>query len=367
MEIKYVSLHKDFNHPSILSAVKETLESGQYVLGKKVEEFEQRFSALCGTKYAVAVNSGTDALFLSLKVLQIGNGHQIITVPNTFVATVGAIAAAGATPVFVDVGDDYNIDPELIEKAITKNTKAIMPVHLTGNISDMDKINAIAQKHSLAVIEDACQAVGSSLKGRNAGQWGNFGCFSLHPLKNLNVCGDGGIITTDNKEHYHQLLQLRNHGLCSRDEVAFYAYNSRLDALQAAIGLVRMEKMTDVIDKRKKNAHLYDHQLKNLAPNIVFPPTNSDKKAVYSIYMVKAKQRDNLHNYLESKGIEVKIHYPIPLHLQKASKDLGYKLGDFPLCEQQSKSIISFPCHHHLQEVEIKYITNHIIDFYQKQ
>ena len=253
--VKYVDLPRQANVENILSDIKELLlKTGQFTLGPPVKEFESRFAQLCKTKYATGVNSGTDALFLALKALNIGPGDEVITIPNSFIATVGAIANAGAKPVFVDVNDELNIDASLIEKAITPNTRAIMPVHLTGNPADMPRIMEIASRYNLHVIEDACQSVSASINGQPVGSFGIAGCFSFHPLKNLNVWGDGGIITTDSKELYDKLVLLRNHGLKKHDEVELFAYNSRLDTIQAIVGNQLLNVLDAITDTRIRNA-----------------------------------------------------------------------------------------------------------------
>ncbi|MBU2488593.1 MAG: DegT/DnrJ/EryC1/StrS family aminotransferase, partial [Proteobacteria bacterium] len=235
MKVPYLDLGKQFDDPELLRRIGRVLASGQFILGPGVESFEERFADLCRVPFALGVNSGTDALFLVLKALGVGPGHEVITVSNSFVATAGAIAATGARPVFVDVGPDYNMDPEKIGPAVTHRTRAIVPVHLTGAMANMDAICREAASRGLFVVEDAAQAAGASWDGRPAGSWGDAGCFSLHPLKNLNAAGDGGMITTSRPELVEKIRKLRNHGLVNRDEVEFFGYNSRLDALQAVI------------------------------------------------------------------------------------------------------------------------------------
>lgn len=365
-KVKYVDLPKQANVEDILSDIKELLlKTGQFTLGPPVSEFESRFAKLCKTKYAIGVNSGTDALFLVMKALNIGAGDEVITAPNSFIATAGAIANTGAKPVFVDVNDEYNIDASLIERAITPNTKAIMPVHLTGNPADMPKIMKVASSYNLNVIEDACQAVSASINGQVVGSFGIAGGFSFHPLKNLNVWGDGGIIVTNSKELFDRIVLLRNHGQKTRDEVEFFGYNSRLDTIQAIVANQLLNVLDTITNIRIRNAKIYDDSLSALADYITLPPRKSNVKQVYLTYTIQAKQRDKLVAYLAEKGIETKIHYPIPIHLQPASRYLGYKEGDFPVCEAQAKSIITLPIHQHLTEDELTYVIDNIKKFYK--
>jgi len=366
-KVKYVDLPKQANVEAILIDIRGLLlKTGQFTLGQPVNDFETKFAKLCNTKYAIGVNSGTDALFLTLKAINIGLGDEVITAPNSFIATAGAIANAGARPVFVDVNEEYNINPDLIEKVITPCTKAIMPVHLTGNPADMPKIMDIANRHNLYVIEDACQAVSASMDSQPVGSFGITGCFSFHPLKNLNVWGDGGIIVTNSKELRDKLVLLRNHGSKNRDEVEFFAYNSRLDTLQAIVANQLLDVLDAITDARVRNAQKYDDALSDMADYITVPPRKSNVKQVYHTYVVQAKERDKLGAYLAEKGVEAKVHYPIPIHLQQAAKDLGYKEGDFPVCEAQAKSIITLPVHQHLTDEQIIYVIDNIREFYKR-
>ena len=365
-EVKYVDLAKQANVEAILNDIRELLlKTGQFTLGQPVAELEAKFAKLCNTKYAVGVNSGTDALFLTMKALNIGTGDEVITAPNSFIATAGVIANAGARPVFVDVNEEYNINADLIEKAITPRTKAIMPVHLTGNPADMPKIMDVAGRHNLYVIEDACQAVSASINRQPVGSFGIAGGFSFHPLKNLNVWGDGGIIVTNSKELFDNLVLLRNHGLKDRDEVEFFAYNSRLDTLQAIVANQLLSVLDAITDTRIRNAQKYDDALSDMADYITIPPRKSNVKQVYHTYVIQAKERDKLGAYLDEKGIETKVHYPIPIHLQQAAKYLGYKEGDFPVCEAQAKSILTLPVHQHLTNGQIAYVIDNIRKFYK--
>ena len=346
----------------LLRAIEEVLDHGNFILGQEVQSFEEAFAAYCGVRFAVGVNSGTDALFLSLKALGIGRGDEVITAPNSFIATVSVIIAAGAKPVFVDVRNDYNINPDLIKQAITPRTRAIMPVHLTGKPADMDPILEIAHKHKIQVIEDAAQAVGAKYREKKTGAIGDIGCFSLHPLKTLNACGDGGIITTDDENIFAELRRLRNFGLINRDETAIWGYNSRLDSLQAAILLVKLKWLDEWNEKRRQNARFYESRLKNV---VSLPVEQPHECGVFHTYVVQAEKRSELQDYLQSKGIGTRVHYPIPLHLQPAARELGYQKGDFPVCEEQSKRILSLPVHQGINEEHVHYVADNIVSFYQ--
>jgi dTDP-4-amino-4,6-dideoxygalactose transaminase len=366
MRVSYVELPKGANADEILTALREQLKVCNFTLGPEVSQFEQEFAQLCQTKYAVGVNSGTDALILSLRSLGIGPGDEVITAPNSFIATAGAIAMVGARPVFVDVGDDYNINPDLIDRAITPKTKAIIPVHLTGNPADMPRIQEIAQKANIAVIEDACQAIGALINDKAVGSFGVAAAFSLHPLKNLNVWGDGGVITTNSSELAQKLRLMRNHGLRNRDEADFFAYNSRLDTVQAIVGLKLMPFLDIITETRIKHAQFYDEALKELSAFVTVPPRRPNVKQVFHTYVIQAKERDKLLNYLIDNGVEAKIHYPIPIHLQRAALYLGYREGDFPVCEAQARSIITLPVHQHLRQDQLDYVVSTIKKFFTK-
>ena len=367
MKVKYLDLQKQFDDEAFFNVLSEQFKTCHFVMGPEVDRFELNFAELCQTPYAVALNSGTDAIFLALKTLSIGAGDEVITVPNSFIATAGAIIATGAKPVFVDVGDDYNINVELIERAITKDTRALIPVHLTGNPANMPEIMDIADRRKLYVLEDAAQAVGASINGRAVGSFGNAGCFSLHPLKNLNVCGDGGVLTTNSHEVYNNIRLLRNHGLKNRDEAEFFGYNSRLDTLQAVIANYVMNHIGEVTRKRQKNASIYDQALSELEDFVVLPPKRDRVVQVYHTYVVQVKQRTDLNRFLHENGVETKIHYPIPIHLQKPCRKMGYKRDDFPVCEKQAESIVSLPVHQHLSEEQIYYTINLIKKFYKTE
>lgn len=366
MRVKFSYLEEQFQDYHVyLEKIAEVVKAGDYTLGKAVIEFEERFAALLGAKYGIGVNSGTDALILSLKAIGVGPGDEVITTPNTFIATVGAIVAAGARPVFVDCTDEYVIDPDLIEAAITSHTKALMPVHYAGVPADMDRIMPIAHRHALPVIEDACQAIKGALNDKCAGTFGLTGAFSLHPLKNLNVWGDSGIIITDNEEMRDRLVLLRNHGLVNRDEVTVFGYNSRLDSVQAAVGNQLLGESEWITATRRKWAAQLDQALSELPEFVVVPRRRPHKRYVHHLYIVQVKNRDRLLAFLQSQGVEAKVHYPIPVHLQRAAYYLGYKEGDFPVTESLAKSIITLPVHQHLEEAHIAYMIEKIREFYR--
>ena len=365
MKVPYIDLPSQFKDTKLHQDILDIFKKCQFIMGEAVDRFEKDFATLCGTGYALGLNSGTDAMFLVFKALGIGQGDEVITVSNSFVATAGAIVAAGARPVFVDVSPDYNMNPELIEAAVTTRTKAIVPVHLTGNPADMRQICNIAKRNGLIVIEDAAQAVSASIEEKVVGSFGKAGCFSLHPLKNLNIAGDGGMITTDSKELYMKLKKLRNHGLKNRDEIEFFGYNSRLDTLQATIANHVLNTLESVIEKRKKNAAIYDKELSHLNNDVILPPKRKEIKQVYHTYVIQVSGRTELIRFLQKHGVETKIHYPILIHLQKPCKKLGYQKGDFPVCEKQAESILSLPVHQYLSDEQIHYVAKLIKKFYR--
>ena len=367
MKVRYSYLKQQFsNSEDLWKNLKKFVSTGDFTLGKELKSFENKFANLIGTKFAVGVNSGTDAIKLSLKVLNVGPGDEVITAANTFVATVGAITEIGATPVFVDCDDTFCMNVDLLEKKISKKTKAIVPVHFTGYMTDMPKLLKIAKKYRLPVVEDACQSILASINNKKAGCWGSFGAFSLHPLKNINVWSDGGIITTNNKKFYKKLLLLRNHGLSDRDTVKICGYNSRLDTFQAVVGNWLLPSAKQIANQRIKNANYYDKELSKI-DEITIPPRIKGKKIVYHLYIIFAKHRDELLKFCLKKGIEAKVHYPRPMYLQENLKFLKHKKGDFPVTDEHTKKIITFPCDQHLSKKEMKYVINCVGEFYRKK
>lgn len=366
MRVSYSYLSQQFANPEpMLEAIRKVVQSGDFTLGQPVREFEERFAKLIGTHYAVGVGSGTDALFLSLKAIGVQPGDEVITAVNTFVATAGAIHIAGARIVFVDCNDKYVMDVNQVARAITPKTKAIVPVHYAGQPVDLKTLMDIAG--DIPVIEDACQGIDSAINGKKCGTVGITGAFSLHPLKNLNVWGDGGVITTNSEEMRRKLQLLRNHGMKNRDEYEFYAYNSRLDSIQAGIGNALIEQTPWITEQRIRAAKFYDETFQGLSPRMIVPPRSPKERCVYHLYMLLVERRDELLKYLNEKGIEAKIHYPIPLHLQPASAHLGYKRGDFPVAEAQAKSLITLPVHQHLTLQELDYVAQTVHNFYKNR
>jgi len=354
-----------FDTDQIFSDLKDFVATGDFTLGKKLEEFEAKFSGFIKVKHAIGVNSGTDALILSLLALGVGPGDEVITSAETFIATAGAIAATRAKPVFVDVNDEYLIDPDRIERAITAKTKAIIPVWFTGNAPEMDKIDAIARKHKIPVVEDSCCAIDAEFSGLKAGSVGVTGTFSFHPLKNLNVWSDGGMITTNSDTVADKIRLLRNHGLKGRDEVEIFGINSRLDTFQAVIALHMIGKVKKITDQRIANARKLDEGLADLSDYIEIPPRRPNVRQVFHLYMVRVRDRDLLLKYCIEKGIDAKIHYPIPLPYQECCRHLNYQRGDFPKTERDCASIITFPAHQHLTGQEIDYVIETVRAFYR--
>lgn len=349
----------------LLSEIEKVINHGQFVLGKEVELFEKKLADLCGVKFSVGVNSGTDALILALQVLGIGHGDEVITAPNSFVSTASAIKLSGAIPRFVDVDNSYNIDPSQIEKQITNKTKAIIPVHLTGRPADMFPIIELSKKYNISVIEDAAQAIMGKYHNKPVGSIGDIGCFSFHPLKTLNACGDAGAITTNNKLIYEKLLVLRNLGLKNRSNCEYWSMNSRLDSIQASILNVKINFIEEWTSARRKNADIYNKSFSDMN-EITLPSENDRNYSVYHTYVIQVEKRDELKEYLNTNGIGTAIHYPVPIHLQSVANDLGYNKGSFPKAEKQSKNIISLPIYPELKNDDLKYIIQTIKRFYQK-
>ena len=362
--VPYVNLPAQFadEREEILAAVTGVLERGDFIGGAAVDELETALARYHGVSDAVCLNSGTDALILSLRVLGIGPGDEVITPTNSFVASTACVVAVGARPVLVDVLPDQNVDPEAVRRAVTSRTKAIMPVHLTGRIADMDALGAIARDHGLAIIEDAAQAIGSRYHDRLAGTLGDIGCFSAHPLKNLNACGDAGFMLTDRPELAARARLLRNHGLADRNTVTEWGAVARLDTLKAAVLLVRLRKLDAVIERRRKNAALYRQHLADVP--VFIPPDRNHEFNTFHTFVVQGDRRDDLQQWLKDRGIGSAIHYPIPIHLQPAAKDLGYKLGDFPVAEEQAGRILTLPVNQFLTDDEVARVADAVGEFY---
>ena len=366
MKVRYSYLKQQFsNCGDLWKKLQKFVPTGDFTLGKPLNEFEKKFAKLIGVKYSVGVNSGTDAIKLSLKALGVKPGDEVITAANTFVATVGAIWEIGAKPIFVDCDDTFCMNVNLVEKKITRKTKAIVPVHFTGYMTDMPELIKISKKYKIPLVEDACQSILGEINRKKAGSWGSFGAFSLHPLKNINVWSDGGIITTNDKKYYEKLKLLRNHGLIDRDTVKINGYNSRLDTFQAVVGNWLLPQAKKIAAKRISNAKYYDNELSKIK-EISIPPRPKNYKIVYHLYIVFAKKRDALLKYCIKKGIEAKVHYPKPMYLQESQKSLKHKRGDFPITDQHTKKIITFPCDQHLSFKQRKFVVDTVKSFYKK-
>lgn len=349
----------------LIAAAARVLDHGRFILGPEVEEFEQRFAEICGVRHAIGVNSGTDAIMLALRALGVGPGDEVVTAANTFVATVSAIVLVGAQPVLVDVGDDYNLDASLLEAAVTERTRAILPVHLTGQPADMGPIEDVARRHELGVVEDAAQSVLARYRGRPVGALGDIGCFSLHPLKTLNACGDGGVLTTDDDGRAELLRKLRNLGLRSRGVSDVWSGNSRLDTIQAALLLVKLRYVEDWTERRRAHAERYRAGLAGLA-EVALPVERPADRAVYHTFVVQAEERDSLRDHLLARGIETAVHYPEPVHLQPAAATLGYSRGDFPRAERQAERIVSLPIYPELTPEQIDDVVDAVRAFYAR-
>ncbi len=334
-------LHEPIKNELML-AIKRVVDSGNFILGPEVASFEKEIARYLGVKHAIGVASGSDALLLSLMALGIKEGDEVITTPFTFFATAGAIMRLGATPVFVDVDErTFNINPSLIESAITSKTKAILPVHIFGQPSNMSEIMMIAKKHDLFVVEDACQAIGAEWKGRKVGSIGDLGCFSFFPTKNLGGFGDGGLVVTNNDEFADYLRKARVHGAKKKYEHQFIGINSRLDALQAAVLRVKLKYLNYWNAERIKIAQEFNDLLRE---RFITPFVLKGAKHVYHQYALLVKEgRDEVLVSLRKKGVMAGVYYPKPLHLQESFLSLGYKKGDLPVAEEISKKILSIP------------------------
>ncbi len=362
--VPFVDLTRQFRdlEDDFVDIFKSVGRSGQYILGDALNLFEEEIADYCGVKYALGVANGTDALVLGMKALGIGPGDEVITVPNSFISSVGAIMTVGATPRFVDVKNDLNMDPSHLEQVINTSTKAIVPVHLTGRPAEMDAICAIAEKAGIVVLEDAAQAIGAMYKGKKVGGLGKVGGFSLHPLKNLHVYGDGGILTTNSEDVYEEVLILRNHGLKDRSTCMKWGMNSRLDNLQAAIGSRKLKLLDTLNDRFREIARIYSEELDDV---VEVPKDQIHEHSVYHNFVIQTDGRDDLMDYLEREhDIHTAIHYPKLIHTQPAAKSLGYSEGDFPNAERIVKRMVSLPIFPELSKEEIFSVIEAIRQFY---
>ena len=347
----------------LMQAVGNVLDSGRYILGPEVTAFEREFAEYCQTKFSAGIANGTCALHLVLRGIGLEEGDEVITAPNSFIASASSIALAGAKPVFVDIGADGNMDPQKLEASITKRTRAIVPVHLTGRPAKMKDILDVAQRRNLFVLEDAAQAVGASLNGKRVGSWGHAACFSLHPLKNLHAFGDGGMVTSQDPELLVKLAKSRNHGLANREQCDFWSFNCRLDEIQAAMLRVQLRHLDAWTAARRSLALRYNDLLR---PYVEVPDEGPGEHCVFQTYVIKGRKRDELKRYLNENGVEALIHYATPIHLQPAAKDLGYSVSDFPHTMEHVGKIMSLPLYPTLTHAQQDRVVELISSFYQK-
>lgn len=352
--------------PEIDQAIQRVLDHGMFIMGPEVKELEQKLAQYCGVKHGIGVASGTDALLLSLRALGVGLGDEVVTTTFSFFATAGVISRLGARPVFVDIdAKTFNIDPECLKGAITPKTKVIMPVHLYGQIAEMDEILEIAAKHNIPIVEDAAQAIGARYKGKNAGQLGTIGCFSFFPSKNLGAYGDGGFIVTNDDNLAESMRKLRIHGAQPKYFHSVIGYNSRLDTIQAAALIVKLKYLPGWHEARRKKANYYNVFLKDIK-QITTPFVRDYNYHIYHQYTILAENRDKLKDWLKTKEIGFDTYYPLPLHLQECYRDLGYRVGDLPVSEELAKTAISLPVFPELTANEQEYVATAIREFYNQ-
>jgi len=368
MRIQYNYLPQQFaDFEAIFCEWRTLIQSCEFTLGPYVGAFEAKFAEFIGVKHVVSTNTGTDALILALRALGVGPGDEVVTVCNTFYATVGAIVRIGAKPVFVDCDLRYQIDVTKIPRAITHRTKAIVPVYWGGCSPDMPSIMDISDAYRVPVVEDACPAVGAYVGRKHAGTFGQCGAFSMHPLKPLNVMGDGGMVATNDDRLAAWMRKYRNHGIVDRDHIEFWGVNMRLQPLQAIVASHILDTVPDLVARRNANARLLDEGLSKLEPFVQIPTRPAGNVEAYQLYLASFARRDELLRFLQSKGVEVKIHYPIPLHLQPAAAGLGYTKGDFPVSERQAEEIMTVPAHQYITTEQIGYMIDEIAHFYGRK
>jgi len=358
MKIPFIDFSEQYEtiQDEIDVGLKNVFKKGNFILGQEEKDFEQDFAKYCDCAYALGVNSGTDALYLAMGALGVEVGDEVLLPSFTFIATALCISYTGAKPVFVDIEDEtYNIDPEKIEAAITDKTKAIIPVHIYGQASNMKEILAIAKKHNIAVVEDAAQAHGATYGNQKIGSLGDIACFSFYPTKSLGAFGDGGIVVTNNEEHYKKVKMLRDYGREGRYDHKVKGFNSRLDTVQAVILAAKLKRLDQWNKRRAEHAAYYCELLKDI--DGVTPPTiKEDRTHVFQTFAVRVKNRDKICEGMKEKDVGVLIHYPIPLHLQEAYADLGHKAGDFPVSEAVANDILSLPMFPHMTKEQIEYV-----------
>jgi len=368
VKVPYNYLDRQFDveeTEAILNELRALVRAGEFTIGPPVLEFERRLGAMLGVSHVIGTNTGTDALILALKALRIGAGDEVITQVNTFYATVGAIIAVGARPVFVDVDEQYALDASRLEAALTPRTKAILPVYWAGLPPDMPAIVEFARRHGLFVVEDACPALGASFDGLAAGTFGDLAAFSMHPLKPLHVWGDGGAVVTNDGRIAEWLRLYRNHGMVNRDEIAIWGVNQRLQTVQAVVANHLLGRVNAWVDRRIEIATRIDKGLGDVR-QIVIPPRPANRRNAFQLYILRAERRDDLLAYLGGEGVEAKVHYPLPLHLQPAARDLGYAKGDFLMAELQASEILTLPGHQFLTDDEVDYMIDRVGTFYRR-
>jgi len=374
MNVPFVDLktqYKQIQH-EVLPMVTEAMANGAFIGGPHLANFETEFAAFCDTTYCAGVNSGTDALRFALMAAGVGPGDAVITVPHTFIATTEAISQAGATPAFVDIDErTYNMSPQKLDdylksrnrqSSIDNRISAVIPVHLYGQPADMDPILEIAREYNLAVVEDACQAHGALYKGRKAGSLGTVGCFSFYPGKNLGAYGEGGAVVTEDEEIADKIRMLRDHGQAKKYFHDVEGYNGRLDAIQAGVLRIKLKRLSDWNQARRDHAALYDLLLADV-PGVTLPFQADFAQSVYHLYVILVEDRDALQKFLGDNGVATGLHYPLPLHLQKAYGHLGYKKGDFPVTERVADTLLSLPMYPELTRPQIEYVVELIKKF----
>lgn len=361
LKVQYESIRDE-----IAESLQQVLDNTAFAGGKFVSNFEKDFAAFCGCKHAIGVSSGTSALWIALTALGIGPGDEVVTVPNTFIATVEAISFCGATPVFVDVDErTYNMNPDLLEDAVTPRTKAIIPVHLFGQMADMDPIMEIARTRELYVIEDACQAHGAEYKGRRAGSIADVGCFSFYPGKNLGAYGEAGAVVTNNAELTEKMRAFRNHGQTKKSRHTMIGWNARMDGFQGAVLSVKLKHLSAWNEARRKNAKLYNQLLAD-TDDVITPAEADYAKHIYHVYAIRAQNRDELISALAERDISCGIHYPVPVHLQEAYAHLGYGRNSFPTAEKCASQFVSLPMFPELTAEQIETVTSKITHFLER-
>lgn len=365
LKAQYVTIKDE-----LLAAINQVMESQHFILGPKVEECEKAIAQYSNCKFGVGVTSGSDALLVCLMAENIGPGDEVITTPYTFFATIGAISRVGATPVFVDIDPEtYNIDTRRVAEKITRKTRAIMPVHLYGQMAEMDPIMALSASHNLVVIEDAAQAIGSESKGRRAGSMGHYGCFSFFPSKNLGAAGDGGMIVTNDPDRAEKLRILRAHGSKPKYYHKVVGGNFRLDALQAAIVSAKLPYLDSWTEGRQRNAKLYDRLFfeAGLTKSAVKLPKVTENRHIFNQYVIRVAHRDELQAHLKKNGIGTEVYYPVPMHVQECFAYLGHKAGEFPVSEAAAMGTLALPIYPELSDAQLRYVVETIRSFFNAE